>query len=38
MARKSILMTLYISELVYYIQNKTCLTGLSRRTGTNHGA
>lgn len=29
-------MTLYISELVYDIQNKTYLTGQSRRTGTNH--
>lgn len=36
MARKAILMTLYISELVYDIQNKTYLTGRSRRTGANH--
>lgn len=36
MAKKRITMTLYVSELVYDIQNKTYLTGRSRQTGTNH--
>lgn len=36
MAKKTITLTLYVSELVYDIQNKTYLTGRSRRTGTNH--
>lgn len=36
MAKKSITMTLYVSELVFDIQNKTYLTGRSRQTGTNH--
>lgn len=33
---KSITIKLSISELVYDVQNKTYLTGMSRRTGTNH--
>ena len=36
MAKKTIMLTLYVSELVYDIQNKTYLTGRSRRTGANH--
>lgn len=36
MAKKTITMTLFVSELVYDIQNKTYLTGRSRQTGTNH--
>lgn len=36
MAKKTITMTLYVSELVYDVQNKTYLTGRSRQTGTNH--
>lgn len=36
MAKKTITLTLYVSELVYDIQNKTYLTGRSRKTGSNH--
>lgn len=36
MAKKSIAITLYMSELIYDIQNKTYLTGRSRNSGTNH--
>ena len=36
MAKKVIAITLYISELIYDVQNKTYLTGRSRQTGTNH--
>ena len=36
MAKKVISITLYMSELVYDVQNKTYLTGRSRQTGTNH--
>ena len=36
MAKKTITLTLYVSELVYDIQNKTYLTGRSRQTGSNH--
>jgi hypothetical protein len=36
MAKKSITITLYKSELLYDIQDKTYLTGRSRQTGTNH--
>ncbi len=36
MAKKTITLTLFVSELVYDIQNKTYLTGRSRQTGSNH--
>lgn len=36
MAKKNITITLYLSELVYDIQNKTYLTGRSRNNGQNH--
>jgi hypothetical protein len=36
MAKKSITITLYLSEIVYDVQNKTYLTGRSRKTGENH--
>ena len=36
MAKKIISITLYMSELIYDVQNKTYLTGRSRQTGTNH--
>ena len=36
MAKKIISITLYMSELIYDVQNKTYLTGRSRKTGTNH--
>lgn len=36
MAKKVIAITLYMSELIYDVQNKTYLTGRSRQTGTNH--
>lgn len=36
MAKKTITITLYASELVYDVQNKTFLTGRSRATGANH--
>lgn len=36
MAKKTIIITEHISELMYDIQNKTYLTGRSRYTGTNH--
>lgn len=36
MAKKVIEITLYMSELIYDVQNKTYLTGRSRQTGTNH--
>lgn len=36
MAKKDITITLYLSEILYDIQNKTYLTGRSRTTGQNH--
>lgn len=36
MAKKTIAITLYMSELIYDVQNKTYLTGRSRTNGTNH--
>lgn len=36
MAKKTISITLYMSELIYDVQNKTYLTGRSRNTGDNH--
>lgn len=36
MAKKTITITLYKSELIYDVQNKTYLTGRSRKDGTNH--
>lgn len=36
MAKKTLTVTLYISELLYDVQNKTYLTGRSRQTGNNH--
>lgn len=36
MAKKTITIKLYMSELIYDIQNKTYLTGRSRNSGTNH--
>lgn len=36
MAKKTITLTLYVSELIFDIQNKTYLTGRSRHTGNNH--
>ncbi len=35
MAKKNITITLYTSELIYDVQNKTYLTGRSRADGTN---
>lgn len=36
MSKKTIEITLYMSELIYDVQNKTYLTGRSRNDGTNH--
>ncbi len=36
MAKTTINVTLYMSELIYDVQNKTYLTGRSRNTGGNH--
>lgn len=36
MAKKTLTITEYMSELIYDIQNKTYLTGRSRQTGSNH--
>lgn len=36
MAKKNLTITLYMSELLYDVQNKTYLTGKSRSTGSNH--
>lgn len=36
MNKKNVLITLYVSELVYDIENKTFLTGRSRENGDNH--
>ncbi len=36
MAKKTIVITLYMSELFYDVKNKTYLTGNSRRNGNNH--
>jgi hypothetical protein len=36
MAKKTIKVTLYMSELIYDVQNKTFLTGRSRYNGQNH--
>lgn len=36
MAKKTVTITLYTSEILYDIQNKTYLTGRSRMTGQNH--
>jgi hypothetical protein len=36
MAKKNIQVTLYMSELIYDVQNKAYLTGRSRSNGTNH--
>lgn len=36
MDRSNVTITLYMSELIYDIQNKTYLTGRSRKTGQNH--
>lgn len=36
MAKKAITITLYMSEIIYDIQNKTYLTGRSRQNGNNH--
>lgn len=36
MARKSLTITLFISEILYEVMNKTHLTGRSRETGNNH--
>ena len=38
MAKKDITVTLYMSELVYDVQNKSYLTGRSRATGENYEA
>ena len=38
MASKTITITLYMSELIYDVQNKTWLTGRSRKSGDNHEA
>lgn len=38
MDKKNVTITLYVSELVYDIENKTFLTGRSRGTGDNHEA
>lgn len=34
--KKTITITLYMSEIIYDIQNKTYLTGRSRKNGNNH--
>ncbi len=36
MAKKNLTITLYTSEIIYDVQNKTFLTGRSRNIGTNH--
>lgn len=36
MAKKTITITLYMSEMIYDVQNKTYLTGKSRDNGNNH--
>ncbi len=36
MAKREINITLYISELIFDVQNKTYITGRSRNDGTNH--
>ena len=36
MAKQTITITLYMSEIVYDVQNKTYLTGRSRQSGENH--
>lgn len=36
MAKNALTITLYLSELLYDVQNKTYLTGRSRQTGNNH--
>lgn len=36
MAKKTVTIMAYMSELIYDVQNKTYLTGRSRSTGTNH--
>ena len=36
MAQNTFSITLYMSELIYDVQNKTYLTGRSRNTGDNH--
>lgn len=36
MAKKTLTVMLYLSELLYDVQNKTYLTGRSRQTGNNH--
>lgn len=36
MARKTETITLYISEILYDLENRTFLTGRSRQTGDNH--
>ena len=36
MAKKTITITLYMSELIYDVYDKTYLTGRSRLDGTNH--
>ena len=36
MAKKNLTVTLYMSELIYDVQNKTYLTGRSRSNGQNH--
>ena len=36
MAKKDLTVTLYISELIYDVHNKTYLTGRSRNNGSNH--
>lgn len=36
MARKTLALTLYASEIIYDVENKTYLTGRSRGNGSNH--
>lgn len=36
MARVALSITLYMSEIIYRVQNKTYLTGRSRQNGNNH--
>ena len=36
MAKQNVSITLYVSEMLYDIQNKTYLTGRSRQNGQNH--
>ena len=36
MAKIALTVTLYMSEIIYRVQNKTYITGRSRQNGNNH--